>query len=55
MVFSRSSSGNDLALTYMQLSSQLLDSFPDSSLYFANQAEIIFLKNDPDNLLPELV
>ncbi len=50
----RSTSGNDRAVTYLERSLQLLDSLPDSSLYFADQAEILLLKNDPDNLLPTL-
>ena len=51
---SRVTSGDDLAKTYYELSVQLLDSFPDSALYFANQAELILLKSDPDHLLPPL-
>ncbi|MCK4748694.1 MAG: tetratricopeptide repeat protein, partial [Bacteroidales bacterium] len=51
---SRVTSGTDLAQTYYELSVQLLDSLPDSALYFANQAELILLKSDPDNLLPPL-
>lgn len=54
MAISRITSGNDLALAYFDLSVQLQDSLPDSSLYYANQAEIQLLKNDPDNLLPFL-
>jgi signal transduction histidine kinase len=51
---SRSVSGNELARTYYELSVQVLDSLPDSSLYYANQAELILLKSDPENLLPIL-
>jgi signal transduction histidine kinase len=54
VAISRVTSGNDLASTYIELSVQLLDSVPDSSLYYADQAEIILLKADPDNLLPPL-
>lgn len=47
-------SGSELAYTYIELSSQLLDSLPDSSLYYANQAELILIKNDPEGRLPSL-
>jgi signal transduction histidine kinase len=54
LAISKDESGHDLAYTYYKLSLQLLDSLPDSSLYYANQAEIILLKGDPENLLPPL-
>lgn len=47
-------SGSELAYTYIELSSQLLNSLPDSSLYYANQAELILIKNDPEGRLPSL-
>ena len=46
--------GNDLAKTYYKLSLELQEDFIDSALYFANQAELILMKNDPDNLLPHV-
>jgi signal transduction histidine kinase/tetratricopeptide (TPR) repeat protein len=54
LAVSKVTSGSDLAQTYFELSVQLLDSLPDSALYFANQAELILSKSDPDNLLPPL-
>jgi signal transduction histidine kinase len=51
---SMEASGSELAYTYIELSSQLLDTLPDSALYFANQAELILNKNDPGGLLPSL-
>jgi signal transduction histidine kinase len=51
---SRESFGGSQADSYYKLSLALLDSFPDSSLYYANQAEILLLRDDPDNLLPSL-
>ncbi|MCP4312715.1 MAG: tetratricopeptide repeat protein [Bacteroidetes bacterium] len=47
-------SGSERANTYYKLSSQLLDSLPDSALFYANQAELILLKGDPEDLLPPL-
>ena len=32
----------------------LQDGYPDSALYYANQAELLFTKSDPDQLLPFL-
>lgn len=46
--------GEELGSTYYQLALELQDSFPDSALYYANQAELILLRNDPENLLPPL-
>ena len=46
--------GNELANTYYELSRQLLDTLPDSALYFANQAELILNKSDPGGLIPTL-
>jgi len=46
--------GSELANTYMELSSMLLDSLPDSALYYANRSELILVKNDPDLKLPSL-
>lgn len=42
------------ARIYTRLSMILSDSLPDSALYFANRAELILQRNDPDNLLPTL-
>ncbi|MEZ5071740.1 MAG: tetratricopeptide repeat-containing sensor histidine kinase [Bacteroidales bacterium] len=47
-------SGTDLAQTYVDLARVLLDHQKDSSLYFANRAELLLVKNDPDDLLPHL-
>jgi signal transduction histidine kinase len=47
-------SGDELSRTYYQLSVELQESETDSALYYANQAELILLKNDPGNLLPKL-
>ncbi len=46
--------GDDLGRIYYELSLELQDNHPDSALYFANQSELILLRNDPDNLLPLL-
>jgi signal transduction histidine kinase len=51
---SRLSSGSELAHTYYEISVQILDSMPDSALYYANQAELILMKSDPNNQLPAL-
>ncbi len=51
---SRIESGDELARTCLALSHRLLDSLPDSALYFANQAEVILTKDDPQNQLPRL-
>ena len=47
-------SGDELSRTYYELSVELQESETDSALHYANQAELILLKNDPDNLLPKL-
>ncbi len=54
MTVSRLSSGSELARAYYEISVQILDSMPDSALYYANQAELILMKSDPDHLLPAL-
>ncbi len=54
IALSRELTGNELASTYFDLSKHLLDSLPDSALYFANQAELILTKSDPDGMLPPL-
>ena len=46
--------GAELSRTYYELSLQLRAENPDSALYFANQAELILQKDDPQNLLPFL-
>lgn len=37
-----------------ELSVQLIDSLPDSALYYANLAEVALQKSDPESLLPQL-
>jgi len=54
MALSSIFTGNDLGRIYYELSLEFKDDHPDSALYFANQSELILLKNDPDNLLPPL-
>jgi len=54
LALSKESTGSERAFTYFELSEQLLDSLPDSALYFANQAEVILSKSDPDEMLPQL-
>lgn len=54
IALSREVSGSELANTYFLLSEHLLDTLPDSALYYANQAEVILSKNDPNGLLPPL-
>ena len=44
----------ELARSFYETSKMLLDSFPDSALYFANRAELILMRNDPDHQLPSL-
>lgn len=51
---SKDLTGSELANTYYKLSLNLLDSIPDSALYYANQAELILTRSDPDALLPPL-
>ena len=43
-----------LAGEAMELSQLLQDSLPDSALYYANRAELLLNRNDPDNELPDL-
>jgi signal transduction histidine kinase len=45
---------NKLAKTFYELSLSLQDDYPDSALYFANRAELMLQKNDPESLLPYL-
>lgn len=45
---------NKLATTYYELSLSLQDEFPDSALYYANRAELMLQRNDPESLLPFL-
>lgn len=46
--------GHDLARIYFELSTELKESDTDSALYYANQAELMLTKDDPDQLLPHL-
>ena len=45
-------SDNQLALTFYELSLSLQEEYPDSALYFANRAELILMRNDPESRLP---
>lgn len=45
---------NELATTFYELSLSLQEEYPDSALYFANRAELILQRNDPESLLPFL-
>jgi signal transduction histidine kinase len=45
---------NKLAATYYELSLSLQEEYPDSALYFANRAELMLQRNDPETLLPYL-
>jgi signal transduction histidine kinase len=54
MALSMDASGSKLAGIYYELSLALQDLDSDSALYYANQAEIILTKNDPNLLLPYL-
>ena len=47
-------SDNELAKTYYELSLVLQSVYPDSALQFANRAETLLQKGDPENLLPFL-
>ncbi len=47
-------SDNEPATTYYELSLSLRSDFPDSALYFANRAELMLQRNDPESLLPFL-
>jgi len=51
---SKDLTGNELGKIYYELSMELRSEYPDSALYYANQAELIFTKSDPDQLLPFL-
>ncbi|MCK4880934.1 MAG: tetratricopeptide repeat-containing sensor histidine kinase, partial [Bacteroidales bacterium] len=42
------------ATTYYELSLSLQEEYPDSALYFANRAELMLQRNDPESLLPFL-
>ncbi len=54
MALCKVETGSDLARVFYKLSRELRDSQTDSALYFANQAELILIKNDPEVLLPML-
>ena len=43
---------NELASTFYELSLSLQGDYPDSALYFANRAELMLQRNDPETLLP---
>jgi len=45
---------NKLATTFYELSLSLQEEYPDSALYFANRAELMLQRNDPESLLPFL-
>jgi signal transduction histidine kinase len=45
-------SDNQLARTFYELSLSLQEEYPDSALYFANRAELILMRNDPESRLP---
>ena len=45
---------NELATTFYELSLSLQEEYPDSALYFANRAELMLQRNDPETLLPFL-
>lgn len=47
-------SDNELATTFYELSLSLQGEYPDSALYFANRAELMLQRNDPESLLPFL-
>lgn len=47
-----SATDNELASTFYELSISLQDDYPDSALYFANRAEIMLQRNDPESILP---
>lgn len=47
-------SDNELATTFYELSLSLQEEYPDSALYFANRAELMLQRNDPESLLPHL-
>ena len=45
---------NELANTFYELSLSLQENYPDSALYFANRAELMLQRDDPEALLPHL-
>ena len=45
---------NELATTFYELSLSLQLAYPDSALSFANRAELLLQRNDPETLLPFL-
>ena len=45
---------NELATTFYELSLSLQEEYPDSALYFANRAELMLQRSDPESLLPYL-
>lgn len=45
-------SGSELGKVYAELSQDLMEVQTDSALYFANQAELLLGRSDPENLLP---
>lgn len=47
-------SGNELGKAYHKISLELRADDPDSALYYANQAELILTRSDPEQLLPHL-
>jgi len=47
-------SDNELATTFYELSLSLQKEYPDSALYFANRAELMLQRNDPESRLPFL-
>jgi signal transduction histidine kinase/tetratricopeptide (TPR) repeat protein len=51
---SRNLDGDELGKVYYEISLELKDDDPDSALYYANQAELILTRNDPERLLPYL-
>lgn len=51
---SKDLTGSELAGNYYELSQHFLDSLPDSALYYANQAELILTRSDPEAMLPPL-
>ncbi len=52
---SEKAAGSDLAKIYVDLAIELKESDTDSALYYANQAELMLTKDDPDQLLPSLL
>lgn len=45
---------DESASAYYELSLSLQEEYPDSALYYANRAELILQRNDPESLLPFL-